>query len=64
MKIRDEQTKKLFIKYLKDHPEFRFWQAVRNFFGWPFIYRGTELISGNGLEDTFYVEQDEELIKK
>ena len=31
MKIRDKKTKEAFIKYLKKHPELRFWQALSGF---------------------------------
>jgi hypothetical protein len=31
MTIRDEKTKQLFVKYLKEHSDERFMQAVRNF---------------------------------
>ena len=56
MKIRDEKTKQLFIKYLEEHPNERFMQAVRNFIGVPFlVVSGT--ISKEG--DTFYWECDE-----
>ena len=37
MKIRDEKTKQLFIKYLEEHPDERFMQSVRNFIGVPFL---------------------------
>lgn len=45
-------TKEEFIKYLEEHPDERFWQAVRNFSGYGFI-----LASNNPnaiLLDTFY----------
>lgn len=35
--IRSEKTKQAFIDYLEEHPDERFWQAVRNFSGYPFI---------------------------
>jgi len=59
MKIRDEKTKQLFIKYLEEHPSERFMQAVRNFIGVPFlIASGTPPKEGR---DTFYWECDEML---
>ena len=58
MKIRDEKTKQLFIKYLEEHPNERFMQAVRNFIGVPFL-----VVSGVPPKegDTFYWECDEML---
>ena len=60
MKIRDEKTKQLFIKYLEEHPSERFMQAVRNFIGAPFL-----VVSGTVPKevDTFYWECDEMLEK-
>lgn len=58
MKIRDEKTKQLFIKYLEEHPSERFMQAVRNFTGVPFLV-ATGSVPKEG--DTFYWECDEML---
>lgn len=56
--VRSEKTKKAFIKYLKEHPEERFWLAVRNFSGYGFISAkdidADGDISGG---DTFYWEE-------
>lgn len=57
MKIRDEKTKQLFIKYLDEHSDERFMQAVRNFIGAPFL-TVTGQTPRDG-EDTFYWECDE-----
>ena len=55
MRIRDEKTKQLFIKYLEEHPDERFMQTVRNFIGVPFLVAsGTTPKEG----DTFYWECD------
>jgi hypothetical protein len=44
-----------FIKYCEEHPEQRFWQALRNWSKFMFIYASNE-ISGEGeLIDTFYL---------
>lgn len=40
--IRSAKTKAEFIKFLEEHPEQRFWQAVRNFSGYPFVLVSTE----------------------
>lgn len=67
--IRSQETKEAFIKYLDEHPQERFWQAVRNFanVGFvtvsdtpPFNYPGAsdEWKEVGGLpEDTFYREE-------
>ena len=55
MKIKDDRTKQLFIKYLEKHPDERFMQAVRNFIGVPFL---VATISAPEEGDTFYWECD------
>lgn len=50
---------KSFIAYYKAHPEQRFWQALRNWSGYAYIYGSMvkledKLDSLMGLEDTFY----------
>jgi len=47
-----------FIKYCKEHPEYRFWQSIRNWSGYLFIYGEyyNEDVDDNVLEDTFYKE--------
>lgn len=58
------KSKKLldsFTKYCMDHPELRFWQALRNWCGWGFVYVSTndpDNIDGY-VEDTFYWENNE-----
>ena len=42
-----------FVAYCEQNPEQRLWQALRNFFGYDFIY-GQK--AGEPLEDTFYKE--------
>ena len=44
-----------FSQYCVDHPEQRFWQALRNWSGYSFIYVSDEPVDG-GLQDTFYRE--------
>lgn len=52
-----------FADYCKQHPTERFWQALRNWSGYPFIY-GSNLNAGamknpeTELEDTFYKEDN------
>ena len=43
-----------FIKYCKANPELRFWQALRNWSGYPYIYVAK---SPDDLTDTFYWEE-------
>lgn len=69
--IKDEKTKQLFIKYLEEHPDERFMQAVRNFIGEEgfncveaFNFQGAPFLVVAGSiprdgEDTFYWECDE-----
>lgn len=40
-----------FVKYCEEHPEERFWQALRNWSGQSFIY---VLGKYGGLHDTYY----------
>lgn len=56
--VRSARTKKAFIKYLKEHPEERFWQAVRNFSGFLFVRVKDIDADGDTIldEDTFYWE--------
>lgn len=52
--MRSEPLLQSFIEYCKDHPEQRFWQALRNWCKWPFVCvaDGTETL------DTFYWEKN------
>lgn len=49
-----------FVRYCREHPEERFWQALRNFSGYPFLYVSS--IPSYGFDndinilDTFYWE--------
>jgi hypothetical protein len=47
-----------FGKYIADHPEERFWQALRNWSGAQFIYFWRSDISSSSINanDTFYFE--------
>ena len=60
MKSKNKKTLDSFIKYCKRNPEQRFWQALRNWSGYAFIFgqRGCtsyEYVHGE-YEDTFYKE--------
>jgi hypothetical protein len=53
--VRSAETRQAFIKYLEDHPEERFWQAVRNFSGYTFVL-ASDILPVDGQLDTFYWE--------
>ena len=55
LKTDSKNTKVLndFSAYCANHPDERFWQALRNWVGEPFVMVGTP---GGTLEDTFYRE--------
>ncbi len=47
-----------FIKYCVDHPQERFWQALRNWSGFAFVGVSNSLINGKPVyHDTFYFEE-------
>jgi hypothetical protein len=47
-----------FVMYCTEHPEQRFWQALRNWSGDTYIFRGDKLASEvQGGRDTFYFEE-------
>lgn len=52
MKYKDRKD---FIKYLEEHPQERFFQAVRNFSGYEFIFAGHKSDMSDAI-DTFYLE--------
>ncbi len=60
MEVRSQKTKEAFIKYLEEHPEERFWQAVRNFSGYGFILARNYSDAENDVStiDTFYWEEN------
>lgn len=58
MEIQDKKTKHAFIKYMKQHPEQRFWQSIRNFAGVPFVYISNDLLHTKGVFDTFFLKED------
>lgn len=49
-----------FVSYCEHHPEERFWQALRNWCGWSFIFVSRSIEPKDAypeiLEDTFYWE--------
>lgn len=62
-KHRDGYTKLAFMAYLKNHPDERFFQAIRNFCGYMITNKVNFIgISADGkkYKDTFYIECDNE----
>ena len=57
---RNEQLLDSFTSYCEANPNQRFWQALRNWVGWGFIYASNfseeEMDSQGHLKDTFYWE--------
>jgi hypothetical protein len=45
-----------FIKYCTNHPEERFWQALRNWSDSPYILKSRYLPPDSHIQDTFYFE--------
>lgn len=46
-----------FLEYCHEHPEQRFWQAMRNFTGNNFIFVSENRVEAEGLHDTFYMRE-------
>lgn len=62
MKSKNEKTLQSFIDYCKAHPEQRFWQALRNWSPFSFIYGGGQFVEHPALQDTFYLETEDTII--
>lgn len=55
--MRSQPTLDEFVKYCEEHPELRFWQALRGWSGADYIMQGEGLMEGDlKLKDTFYWE--------
>jgi hypothetical protein len=56
MKSKDKLTS--FIEYCHANPTMRFWQALRNWSGYAFIFgsNGNQFDDYSKMEDTFYIE--------
>jgi len=37
MESKNEKTLNSFVEYCKEHPDYRFWQALRNWTGYNFV---------------------------
>ena len=53
--IRSSETLASFVTYCKSHPSERFWQALRNWSGFAFIFADNDKHERSG-KDTFYWE--------
>jgi hypothetical protein len=53
MKSRNKKQRDSFIEYCKEHPQERFWQALRNWSGYGFVGYS---IDGKEFRDLFYKE--------
>jgi len=58
-KTRNSKLLASFTAYCNEYPEQRFWQALLNWSGFAFIYKGNDkpMPLPNYLEDTFYFEE-------
>lgn len=58
MKNKAEEKAKSLLKYIQKYPSQRFWQALLNWSGFPYIFTSQKPIGykGQKLEDTFYIE--------
>jgi hypothetical protein len=56
MPSKNNETLQSFVKYCQEHPEERFWQALRNWSKYAFIYGSNSLLEDERVEDTFYIE--------
>jgi len=54
-KTRNSEVLKSFVKYCKEHPHQRFWQCLRNWVGYSFVYVANETSFDDEI-DTFYWE--------
>lgn len=58
--MKSKKTLDSFVAYCEEHPQERFWQALRNWSGFPFIYIAWGSLEwediGGGVQDTFYWE--------
>ena len=43
-----------FVQYCKENPKQRFWQALRNWSGFSFVWVSNDYILDGDLRDTFY----------
>lgn len=56
---RNSEVLKDFVDYCNRHPTERFWQALRNWSGYGFVYVSNTKPPGADTKDTFYTETKE-----
>jgi hypothetical protein len=58
MATKNSEMLRDFIDYCVDHPEERFWQALRNWSGWHLVMvsNDSDATDNHAIEDTFYWE--------
>ena len=54
--LRSEPVLTEFVQYCKNHPHQRFWQALRNFSNFPYIFAANQ---AGDCQDTYYWEGKE-----
>lgn len=52
--MKSKEKLKSFTEYCKKNPDLRFWQALRNWSGYNFIYGSKKSVLDTNLIDTFY----------
>jgi len=58
LKSKNQKTLSSFVTYCEQHPDERFWQALRNWAKVPYIFIGNHLASEvSGGYDTFYISE-------
>ena len=61
--VRDENIKKSFINHLREHPQERLFQSIRNFSGYPFVVAMYHIPRPDqGAFDTFYLEEGRDTV--
>jgi len=56
---RNSKVLRSFVEYCEANPEYRFWQALRNWCGWPTVAVGSKPAGADTTyyEDTFFWEK-------
>jgi len=54
MKNKNQKTLNSFVEYCQQHPELRFWQALRNWSGFSFVWVSFSYQESTDLLDTYF----------
>jgi hypothetical protein len=54
--VMNKETLNDFVKYCEENPKQRFWQALRNWSGFKFVWVSDSNMINDTLQDTFYFE--------